>query len=143
MWPETVKAIKAAIAERPRPKVPSNLVFITKYGHPWEARKRRVDETDEEKRAVKELLGLRDNPISKEMRKLLDSVGIHRKGVGFYALRHVFQTIGEKTRDKDAVRAIMGHVENSIAGNYREEPIEDARLIAVVDYVRTWLKKTR
>ena len=94
-------------------------------------------------RSIKELLGLRDNPISKEMRKVLDTVGIRRKGVGFYTLRHVFQTIGEKTRDKDAVRAIMGHVENSIAANYSEEPVEDERLIAVVNHVRAWLKRTR
>jgi integrase len=143
LWPETIKALKAAIAERPTAKVESNLLFVTKYGHPWEAQKRPVDETDEEMRAVKELVGFRDNPISKEMRKLLDSVGVRRKGVSFYTLRHVFQTVGEKTRDKDAVRAIMGHVENSIAANYSEESVEDDRLIAVVNYVRTWLRKTR
>ena len=28
-------------------------------------------------------------------------------------LRHTFQTIGEKTRDDDAVRYIMGHAEAS------------------------------
>ncbi|HEX4143776.1 MAG TPA: tyrosine-type recombinase/integrase [Pirellulales bacterium] len=143
LWPETIKALKAAIADRPKPKVESNLVFVTKYGHSWDARKKPVEEADENERAIKDLIGFRDNPISKEMRKLLDSVGVHRKGVGFYALRHVFQTIGEKTRDKDAVRAIMGHVENSIAANYSEESVDDDRLIAVVNFVRTWLRKTR
>jgi integrase len=143
LWPETVKLLKAVIADRPTPKTETNLVFVTKYGNSWEGRKRPAKDADEEMRSIKELLSLRDNPISKEMRKVLDSVGIRRKGVGFYTLRHVFQTIAEKTRDKDAVRAIMGHVENSIAANYSEEPVEDERLIAVVNHVREWLKRTR
>lgn len=143
LWPETVKLLKSVIADRPTPKAATNLVFVTKYGNSWEGRKRPAEDADEVKRSIKELLGLRDNPISKEMRKVLDSVGIRRKGVGFYTLRHVFQTIGEQTRDKDAVRAIMGHVENSIAANYSEEPVEDQRLIAVVNHVRAWLKRTQ
>jgi integrase len=37
LWPETVKALKAAIAERPKPKNPGDdgFLFITKYGAGW------------------------------------------------------------------------------------------------------------
>ena len=82
-----------------------------------------------------------DNPVSKEMAKVLKALKIYRKGLGFYALRHTFQTIGEKSRDKDAVRAIMGHAEsaNDMSAVYNEEPVDDSRLQAVVDYVRAWL----
>jgi integrase len=82
-----------------------------------------------------------DRPASKKMAKVLKALKIHRKGLGFYALRHTFQTIGEKSRDKDAVRAIMGHAEasNDMSAVCNEEPVDDARLQAVVDYMRAWL----
>ncbi|HUT09843.1 MAG TPA: tyrosine-type recombinase/integrase [Thermoguttaceae bacterium] len=125
LWPETVAALRAALEKRPTPKdeAHTDRVFITKYGTPWEPK------------------SYTDNPISKETAKVVKALGIHRKGVGFYALRHTFQTIGEKSRDKDAVRAIMGHAEaaNDMGAVYNEEPVEDARLRAVADYVRAWL----
>lgn len=130
LWPETVKAIKAVMAKRTTPIAShDDRVFITKYGNTWEPKT------------------IRDNPVGKEFTKLLksDELKLHREGVGFYALRHVFQTIGERTRDKDAVRAIMGHVEsaNDMSAVYNEESVEDTRLLAVTEYVREWLKKTR
>jgi integrase len=130
LWPETVKAINAAMAKRPLPiESLDDKVFITKYGNTWEPKT------------------VRDNPVGKEFTKLLksDDLKLHRKGVGFYALRHVFQTIGEKSRDKDAVRAIMGHAEdaNDMSAVYSEDEIEDDRLLAVVAFIRTWLRKTQ
>lgn len=118
LWPETTVALKAAIAERPAPKDAAlgDLVFITKYGKSWHK------ETP-------------DNPISNEFRKLLDTLGLHRPGLGFYCLRHTFETIGGETKDQVAVNAIMGHVDATMAGKYRER-ISDERLKAVVSYVR-------
>lgn len=125
LWPETIKALKAALEKRPRPKagISTDRVFITKFGVPWE----------------KEMHT--DTVISRELRRVLKALKVYRKGVGFYALRHTFQTIGEKARDKDAVRAIMGHVESSsdMSAVYSEEPVEDSRLRAVTDFVRAWL----
>ncbi len=45
--------------------------------------------------------GTSDNPISKEMRKLLNALGIdgHRN---FYALRHTFETIGGGDENEEA-----------------------------------------
>jgi integrase len=63
---------------------------------------------------------------------------IYRPGLGFYALRHTFETIAGGSRDQVAVNFIMGHVDESMAAEYREE-IEDERLIAVTNHVRAWL----
>jgi integrase len=145
LWPETVQALKAAIKIRPEPKLPvkrknarkakpeQNIedyidrVFITKYGQSWEPK------SDY------------DNPISKETTKLLKDLEVHRKGVGFYALRHTFQTIGGQSRDRDAVRYIMGHVEdaNDMSARYTEETVSDDRLKAVTDYVRDWFRSAK
>jgi integrase len=121
LWPETVAAIKESIAERPTPKLPENteLAFVTKYGGPW----------------------AKDSPdsaISSEMRKLLDKLNLHRPGLGFYALRHTFETIAGGSLDQVAVNHIMGHVDSSMAGVYRER-IDDERLLAVVEHVHVWL----
>ena len=55
--------------------------------------------------------------------------------------RKTFQTIGEKTRDDDAVRYIMGHAEaaDDMGAVYCEEVTDDSRSLAVTDYVRAWL----
>ncbi|HEX3998967.1 MAG TPA: tyrosine-type recombinase/integrase [Pirellulales bacterium] len=121
LWPETLEAVKAAIKARPTPKTEEakGLAFVTKYGGSW------AKETT-------------DNPVSKEFRKLLDEHNLHRPGLGFYSLRHIFATIGGESRDQSAVSSIMGHIDESMAGVYRES-ISDARLQAVVDHVHGWL----
>ncbi len=121
LWPETVAAIRDAIAERPNPKDPvdAEMVFITKYGSKW-------------------FTGTKSNPLSAEMGKLLDQVGIRRQGVNFYALRHSFETIGGASRDQVAVDHIMGHARADMASAYRER-IGDDRLRAVAEVVHHWL----
>jgi integrase len=123
LWPETIKAVREAIAARPAPRDrgDSGLVFITSQGRRW------AKDTP-------------DSPIAKETAKLLRKVKINRKGLGFYALRHVFETIGGETRDQVAVDALMGHdpAANDMARVYRER-ISDERLKAVTDFVHDWL----
>lgn len=121
LWPETIRAIQDAIKTRPKAKLPENekLVFITRIGHPW----------------AKEVA---DSPITKEFRKLLDTLKLHKPGLGFYTLRHVFETIASGTKDQVAVDSVMGHVDGSMAGLYREK-IDDKRLRAVSAHVRNWL----
>jgi integrase len=79
----------------------------------------------------------KDNPVSKETRKLLDDLGICGNR-NFYCFRHVFETVGGEAKDQVAVDAIMGHVRNDMASVYRER-ISDNRLRAVSDHVRQWL----
>jgi integrase len=124
LWPETVAALREAQARRPEPKDPADagLVFITKYGQRWHKK-------------------VEDNPISKEMRKLLDSLGINGNR-NFYALRHTFETIGGEAKDQVAVDYLMGHARNDMASVYRER-ISDERLRAVTDHIRAWLWPNR
>jgi len=121
LWPETVAALQDAVGSRPAPKddKDAGLVFVTKYGHGWTG-------------------ATSARPISAEFRKLLVKLDLHRPGLGFYAIRHTFETIGGDSRDQVAVDHIMGHSRNDMASVYRER-IDDARLVAVVQHVRGWL----
>lgn len=127
MWPETVAALKDALANRPTPKKAEHagLVFVTRCGDSWHT-------------------GTPDGPISREFSKLLNKLHINadkaRKGLGFYGLRHTFATVAGKSKDQVAVNFIMGHTpgDDDMPSVYREE-IDDKRLQDVVDHVRTWL----
>ena len=138
LWPETIRAIREALAQRRTTKCREHyrLMFTTKYGLPW------AKDTS-------------DSPVAKEFRKLLSVIDaaadqdakerkvkprpkIHRRGLGFYALRHTFETMGGESRDQVAVNHIMGHADASMAGIYRER-ISDERLRDVVTVVRHWL----
>jgi integrase len=125
LWPETVAALRVVLAERKKPKDPADegLFFITYKRESWHKDRDR-------------------NPISGEMRKLLNSLQIDsdkEEGKrGFYALRHTFETIGGESRDQVAVDHIMGHARDDMASVYRER-ISDERLKSVSDQVRKWL----
>jgi len=116
-----VAALQEALGSRPTPKNDNDagLVFVTKYGQRWSQ-------------------DTKASPISAEFRKLLVKLKFHRPGLGFYALRHTFETIGGDSRDQVAVDAIMGHARDDMASAYRER-IDDARLVAVTNHVRRWL----
>jgi integrase len=122
LWPETVQALKDALAARPEPKEAKDagLVFVTKYGGSWDK------ETS-------------TNPVSQETAKLLKALDINgRKGLGFYTLRHTFRTVADEVKDPPAVDFIMGHEIPHMSAVY-PETISDARLKAVADHVRQWL----
>jgi integrase len=121
LWPETVAALQTILANRrpPKDKAAVDSLFVTKYGSSWAG-------------------SPIHNPITKEFRKLLDELKLHRGGLGFYTLRHVFRTIGDGAKDQPAVRSIMGHADDSMDAVYREE-IEDERLRAIANHVHTWL----
>lgn len=139
LWPETIEAIREALDKRPKPKREEHagLLFVTQHGNKW-AQARVDDEADPEtgKRKM-----WSDDPVGKEFAKLLRALKLKRPGLSFYALRHTFSTIGQKTRDKDAVESLMGHTPhaNDMGATYNEEAIDDARLLAVVNHVRQWL----
>jgi integrase len=124
LWPETVTALRASIAARPKPAnyETCGTVFLTTRGSAW------VRNTDKS----------RTDSISVQFGELLKKLGLHRDGIGFYTLRHVFRTVADAARDPVAIDAIMGHADPSMGGHYRER-IDDSRLVAVVDHVRRWL----
>lgn len=66
--------------------------------------------------------------------KVLTSLALKRRGIGFYTLRHTFRTWADETNDQHAIHRIMGHAIPGMSGIYVEE-IELHRLRAVVDHV--------
>lgn len=123
LWPQTIKAVQAAIAQRPTPndEAHEQLVFVTRQGRPWG------------KDAA-------DSPVSKELAKLLKRLGMARPGLNFYALRHTFETVAGGAKDQPAIDHVMGHspAANDMSAVYREG-IDDARLVAVSEHVLRWL----
>src|SRR5262249_33048261 len=118
LWPETVQAIREALAVRPERKQAeaAALVFVTQRGLSW------AKDTN-------------DCPVAKETAKLLRRLGINgRKGLGFYTLRHTFRTVADAAKDQPAADFIMGHEVPHMSTVYREG-IDDARLKAVSDHV--------
>jgi integrase len=122
LWPETVAALREALAKHPTPKSEEHagLVFVTQRGLCW------AKDTN-------------DCPVAKETAKLLHRLGINgRKGLGFYTLRHVFRTVADGAKDQPAADHIMGHEVAHMSSVYREG-ISDERLRAVAEHVRSWL----
>lgn len=124
LWPETVAAIRAAIDAR-YPNLPAELsdhVFVTKYRQAW----------------YRETAGT--DAIAAAFTKLAKKAGCHRHGVGFYALRHVFETVSGNAKDQIATNYVMGHSDASMAAVYREG-IDPERIKAVCKHVRVWWLK--
>lgn len=130
LWPETVAALEEAIALRRRPKMPQDagLVFLTTHGYRFT---RVLD------RGHGQPVGLLDG-VSASFHRVVLRLGIARRGVGFYSLRHTHRTIADTTQDQPAANLIMGHTDTSIANRYRER-IGDDRLERVADVIRIWL----
>ena len=95
LWPETVQAVREALAKRPTPKdeADAGLVFITKYGGPW-ARTRP------------------DSPITKEIPQTPRQAEHERRSRLLYAPPHVphRRGRGEGPAGRDY---IMGHEERT------------------------------
>lgn len=125
LWPETVAAVRKAMKARPTPAVDTdgNLVFVTKFGHRWVR------------------VGPKGGPIDSvalEFGKLLQELELKQPGLQFYALRHTFRTVADATRDFPAIDLVMGHSDTGMGARYRQS-IDDERLQAVADHVRSWL----
>jgi integrase len=119
LWPETVAAIRDVLANRREPKDDSNagLLFITARGNSYSASPR---------------------GLILEFDRLAKDAGV--EGRTFYDLRRTFQTVAEGAHDLVAVQSIMGHAPKAgdMSSVYRQR-IDDSRLRAVTDHVRTWL----
>lgn len=127
LWPETLKAIKLAIANRPTAAAEefSGLVFITKYGNPYVRTNAKGSNLD---------------AVAGEFAKVLDELNLAGNRRAFYSLRRTFETIGGESLDQISVDFIMGHSPPSedMGAVYRQH-ISDDRLKAVTGYVRSWL----
>jgi integrase len=127
LWPETVAALRAALAARPQTTDPAldALVFVTARHNAWS-----------------------DLSVCGEFKKVRDKAGLPKGTPGFYAFRHTFITQTRKQiADHDAIRTITGHVtdENDMLSSVYDEDwndVEDNRLLPVTDYMHRWLKSS-
>jgi integrase len=122
LWPETLAAVREAIAKRRPHKNPSDekLLFIGARGTSY------VNHTG-------------GHRVAAEFAHLRDNVGI--KDRVFYDLRRTFETIADNlSRDRDGVKAIMGHAPDSgdMSAVYRQ-CFDETRLRCIVDLVHDWL----
>lgn len=120
VWGETIAAVEDWLAVRP--KVSTPLLFVTRQGNPWS------DPSSS------------DCQIAKCFRSLCIDAGLHIVGRGFYGLRRTCETIGSEAKDQVALDHLMGHIDGSMGGVYRQR-ISDARLADVALVIHCWLFK--
>ena len=134
LWPETVEAMKAAVDQKPdvADEAAATLFFLTEDGTPWARDLVHRGQNGEVEKVIK------GDYVGRHFGRLVRSLGLSRKGVGFYALRHTFRTWADEVRDQHAIHRIMGHAIPGMAGIYVEEISLD-RLRAVVNHVRSKL----
>ena len=132
LWPETVEAVRVALASRPEPhdEADAGLAFLTARGKRWVQHSKSEDARK---------WTSRQDGISHAFARVMKAKGING-GRGFYCLRRTFQTIAEGAGDFPAVGHVMGHAprQGDMAAVYRVR-IADERLRAVTGAVRTWL----
>ena len=118
LWDETREAIAAWIAERPRSN--ETQLFLTSqnlpYGHDG-----------------------KNNHISRNFKRLLDTLNIYSPGKNFGALRTMFADIGKEVNDDTAVKALMGHSDGSMMYENYAKGVFLPRLKKVTDHVHDWL----
>ncbi len=150
LWTETIAALKAALAVRHTSADESakGLCFLTRLGKPWvriKLKEKKAEQTEPKDAEPNPQDYIPIDALSPAFGKLLKKLKINgRRGLGFYSLRHCFETYAGETihPDQVAVNAIMGHVDSSMAGNYRHG-VWDERLKIVVETVRAWLYPTK
>ena len=130
LWSESVAALQEVLTTRPHPEdtEAAKLVFLSPRGKPLV--RHRVREGNEG--VVK---ATKSETLSPVFAAHITALGMKRKGIGFYTLRHTFRTWADETHDQHAVHRIMGHAIPGMSGIYVEE-ISLARLRAVVEHVR-------
>ena len=127
LWPETIEAVRVAIAKRPKAKRDefAGRALLTRCGVPF---------------VRSGSVGSVIDGVTQQFRKLLVEQDLAGNRRAFYALRHIFETIGGASRDQIATSYIMGHAPHSsdMSAVYWEST-EDDRLQAVANHVRGWL----
>jgi integrase len=137
LWPETLDAIRANLADMQRRRVSRSpeaegLLFVTREGNPYV----RVKYEVRDGRPV----AVTHDAVKSLMQRAMAKADIDLPGLGFYGLRRSFETIGAATGHQVAVDHIMGHapLSSDMGATYRQS-VADEALESVTDHVRTWL----
>ncbi|MEX1015427.1 MAG: site-specific integrase, partial [Phycisphaeraceae bacterium] len=136
LWSVTVEAIREAMAVRPEPtdEAHHDRVFITRRGHLWSICENAKHDDNGTITSI-----THEDYLYQEFRRLFVKAKLPRPaGCGFSWLRHTFYTVARRTKDYDAVGAIMGHASGGMIEHYLED-VELADLRVVVEHVRQWL----
>jgi len=132
LWPETVAALRSAMTEHRSPPVDAQaapLAFLTVAGEPV-CKEYITNGADGKLKNV-----TRDEFLSEDFRTILQHLGLHRKGIGFSALRPTFRTFADEVHDDNAARLVMGHEIPGMDGVYVKK-IGENRVRNVTDHVR-------
>ena len=122
LWNESIAAVQNFIKLRPRATISeySDVVFLNGNGKPYICPSTRT----QERLKVGRFDGLVwPNEIGKAMNRRLVRLGIKRKGLSFYSLRHNTVTNGGEAKDEIAIAVVMGHTPPGMATNYRDSVI--------------------
>ena len=117
LWPETAKAIREALANRPKPVNSEHdyLAFLDPAGMPIKR-------------------------VGLAFRRHLEALKLYQPKLGLYTLRRIFRTVADEVRDWPAIDLVMGHsrAPGDMGAVYRQT-IDDSRLQTVVARVHDWL----
>ncbi|MGB7346933.1 MAG: hypothetical protein WBD20_22105 [Pirellulaceae bacterium] len=126
IWPETIEAVRAWIAVRPKPRNPDDdqLLFLNKNREPIRGKNS-------------------NSTICDAMKTVMETAGCYIAGRNFYGLRHTFSTVAGGACDLQAKEYVMGHATPAKefapqSANY-DHAMAAARLKHVSNYVRDWL----
>lgn len=136
LWPETVEALRAVMADRAKlletlkvrgrtidPKA-TGLVFVTMFGRPYLVRRG----------------GKKSNQIVTVFNELCARTDLKRHFRGLYSLRRTFRTVADELGDARAADKIMGHSGSRDMGGVYVVHLDDARLSKLTEHVRSRLK---
>ena len=119
LWPETVEAVRVAVADRKQPNDPkyASRVFITKYGQPF-----------------------RPVPLASSSRSWPSKIGMTREAADFYDLRRTCASIGIQSMTTTPCERSWGTSGAAdMLGVYNRLQVSDERLRAVTDHIHDWL----
>lgn len=134
LWPETVAALRKALAARPKPasKAFTPLAFLSKRGNLTVSLSVTVDD--------------KGKPVAHRVDTIATwfaetAVAAEVPNLGFYALRHTFRTIADECNSPYAVNRICGHELAGMSAFYNEH-VQISKLKQVTDYVQAWFNRS-
>jgi integrase len=112
----------------------ASLVFLTRNALPYYRETEVHKEIDIDGRKVKKLVSIAvENAVSITFCRMCKELTL--EGVHFYRLRHSFKTLAKKSRDKEAIDAMMGHRDRNTGKIYDHEEIAGSRIKRVARFV--------